>query len=112
MQQERETEKNRMQRLQGESKPVVVNLPGKGCGGVFAAFWLCMKIMGLVELNLSKQEVKGNGDELQSERKWSWEDRRICASTNRTCQGMKGQQERSILKHGLRKHWPFLQMQI
>lgn len=42
--------------------PVVVNLPGKGCGE-FLPFWLCMKIMGLVELNLSKQEVKRNADE-------------------------------------------------
>ena len=42
--------------------PVVVNLPGKGCGE-FLPFWLCMKTMGLVELNLSKQEVKGNADE-------------------------------------------------
>ena len=42
--------------------PAVVNLPGKGCGE-FLPFWLCMKIMGLVELNLSKEEVKGNADE-------------------------------------------------
>ena len=42
--------------------PAVVNLLGKGCGE-FLPFWLCMKIMGLVELNLSKQEVKGNADE-------------------------------------------------
>ena len=42
--------------------PAVVNLLGKGCGE-FLTFWLCMKIMGLVELNLSKQEVKGNADE-------------------------------------------------
>ena len=42
--------------------PVVVNLPGKGWGE-FLPLWLCMKTMGLVELNLSKQEVKGNADE-------------------------------------------------
>lgn len=33
--------------------PVIVYWPGKGCGE-FLPFWLYMKIMGLVELNLSK----------------------------------------------------------
>ena len=55
--------KNQDAKITGVSpNPVVFNLPGKGCGE-FLPFWLCMKIMGLVELNLSKQEVKGNADE-------------------------------------------------
>lgn len=33
--------------------PVIVYWPGKGCGE-FLPFWLYTKIMGLVELNLSK----------------------------------------------------------